>query len=52
MGKRERGGQEDTVSPKGVLFFEVALSSFPFKWSGVQLRQDHSSVDGGGFLCV
>lgn len=33
--ERERGGQEDTVAPEGVPFFEVALSSFPSKWSGV-----------------
>lgn len=33
--ERERGGQEDTVAPEGVPFFEVALSSFLSKWSGV-----------------
>lgn len=32
---RGRGGQEDTVAPEGAPFFEVALSSFPSKWSGV-----------------
>lgn len=35
MKERGRGGQEDTVAPEGVPFFEVALSSFPSKWSGV-----------------
>lgn len=33
--ERKRGGQEDTVAPEGVPLFEVALSSFPSKWSGV-----------------
>lgn len=35
MRERGRGGQEDTVAPKGVPFFEVALSYFLSKRSRV-----------------